>query len=82
MARPLATALHVLARDLCSRPDDKSSSTIADSLHVLLGALDRLEEINGFWHETVSPVANLVRDWEEAHKNRPADTWAMSLLPE
>ncbi|KAK8012287.1 hypothetical protein PG991_009662 [Apiospora marii] len=82
MARPLATALHVLARDLCSRPDDKSSSTIADSLHVLLGALDRLEETNGFWHETVSPVASLLKDWEEAHKNRPADSWAMALLPE
>ncbi|KAK8046378.1 hypothetical protein PG996_014442 [Apiospora saccharicola] len=82
MARPLATALHVLARDLRSRPDDKSSSTIADSLHVLLGALDRLEETDGFWHETVTPVASLLKDWEEAHKNRPADTWAMALLPE
>ncbi|KAK0644429.1 fungal-specific transcription factor domain-containing protein [Cercophora newfieldiana] len=78
MARPLAVAMQVLSRDLQLEhdADGRALSVVADSIQLLLGALDRVEEAGGFWHGTVAPVARALQEWEEIHGNRPADTWA------
>jgi hypothetical protein len=80
MARPVAAAVQVLGRDLQHHPDTSTASTVVDSIHLLLGALDRLEEKTGFWHESVAPVTRAAREWDEAHKDRSADTWAAALI--
>jgi hypothetical protein len=80
MARPLATAVQVLGRDLHARPDCEDASTVADSIQLLFGALDRLEETDGFWRGSVASIAQAVMEWEEVHGNRSADTWAAALV--
>ncbi|KAJ2973546.1 hypothetical protein NUW58_g8910 [Xylaria curta] len=80
IARPLAIAMKVLGRDLTHHEDDiRASSKVAVSLHLLLGALDRTEERDGFWHHMIEPVIRALHEWEDLHGNRPADTWALGL---
>jgi hypothetical protein len=72
--------MQVLGRDLAHHQDDvRVSSKVAVSMHLLLGALDRTEERDGFWHQMVEPVIRALNEWEEVHGNRPADTWALGL---
>jgi hypothetical protein len=75
MARPVAAAVQVLGRDLQHHPDISTASTVVDSIHLLLGALDRLEE-----KSSVAPVTRAAREWDETHKDRSADTWAAALI--
>jgi hypothetical protein len=80
MARPVAAAVQVLGRDLQHNPDVPTASTVVDSIHLLLGALDRLEDTAGFWHESVAPISRAAREWDEAHGDRSADTWAAAFI--
>ena len=80
IARPIAMATKSLARHLHRTPDDSTSSIVADSLRLLLAALDQVEEAGGFWHEAVAPVSKALDEWDERHGGRHADTWAATLF--
>jgi hypothetical protein len=80
MARPVAAAVQVLESDLQKDPDHPTASTVVDSIHLLLGSLDRLEDKTGVWHESVTSVTRAAREWDKAHRDRSADTWAAALI--
>jgi hypothetical protein len=80
MALSVAAAVQALGRDLQHHPNGSAASTVVDSIHLLLEALDRLEEPAGFWYDSVAPISQAAREWDEAHGDRSADTWAAALF--
>lgn len=63
---PLTMAMKPLSRDLeLSEAKATTSIAIANSLRLLLAALDRVEEVSGHWHKSVTDVVGTLQSWDE-----------------
>ncbi|KAL5040892.1 fungal-specific transcription factor domain-containing protein [Aspergillus fruticulosus] len=63
---PLVMSMRALWRELRAATD-LTADGVAGSLRFLSGALDAIEEENGYWHHLVAGVGVTLQKWEEEH---------------
>jgi hypothetical protein len=61
---PLVMSMNALSRSLLDTEDATSTGT-ADSLRLLLTALDQVEEKDSYWHKASTDAAATLRKWDE-----------------
>lgn len=44
---------------------DSTWNGVADSLRLLLSALNQVEEPGGYWHNSIAGVATTLKEWDE-----------------
>lgn len=65
-AWPLVMAMKALSRELvAAEPRASASMAFSNSLRLLLAALDRVEDADGYWHGSSAGVALVLRSWDE-----------------
>lgn len=57
-------AISALSRKLLDS-DDATANGVADSLRLLLTALNHFEEAGGYWHASIAGVVAKLKEWDE-----------------
>lgn len=58
-------SMNALCRNLLDSEDNGTSIGVADSLRVLLAALDHVEAHDGYWHKASVEAAATLAKWDE-----------------
>ncbi|CZT51338.1 uncharacterized protein RSE6_12468 [Rhynchosporium secalis] len=62
----LVMGIKALTRHLLDVEDGVSNGA-ADSLRLLIPAIDQLEDENGHWHSSIAGASGILRTWDERH---------------
>ncbi|KAI0379326.1 hypothetical protein F5Y04DRAFT_132462 [Hypomontagnella monticulosa] len=70
IAWPIVMAMKSLSRDVKHSTQPKSEATVSAlaSLRLLRGALDYIEEADGYWHSCTTDIVAALQEWDEANR--------------
>lgn len=70
IAWPIVLAMKALSRDVKNSNQPKSEATVSAlaSLRLLRGALDYIEEADGYWHSCTTDIVASMQEWDEGNR--------------
>lgn len=63
------------SRDLLDS-EETTSNSVADSLRLLLTALNHVEEPGGYWHRSIASVEQKLKEWDDKQGGFHMGAWS------
>ena len=66
--------ISALSRSLLDS-DEATANGVADSLRLLLTALNHVEETSGYWHASIAGMVKKLKEWDEKQGGFHVGAW-------